>query len=1160
MKTPFTFVCLAVAALTLAAPAGRAQGGTPVTAAPGAADARPGGGEVYGRPFSFAGPPRRQRRGVDGSVVYMVANSHIDTQWNWTVQDTIRQWVPRTFFDNFKLFEKFPNYKFNFEGVIHYMFFKEYHPEAWPTLQSYVSQGRWKLAGSWLDAVDTNVPSSESLMRQALYGRRFFRQEFGHASEDIYLPDCFGFSYSLPSVAAHSGFRSFSTQKLTWGGAIPSPFAVGLWRGVDGSSLIASLRGGNYVAQVRSNPTSNSYWGGELTELGGGRRVGFRYFGVGDQGGAPDDISVSKVEEGLTKPNGPVEIRHAAAEQLGKDLTPEEVMALPVYEGELLMKTHGVGCYTSQAAMKKWNRRNEQLGDAAERACLAAEYSNGTPYPRERLREAWTRFLYHQFHDDLTGTSIPQAYLFSWNDELLSLNQFASVTADGVGAVAAEMDTRAEGVPLVVYNPLAAPRRDPVEATVRFDATAPRFVRVFDPANGAEVPSQILSAEPGAVRLLLLADVPSTGFKVYDVRPADAPSQVKGRLAAAADRLESARYLVKFNSNGDVSGVYDKEAGAELLRGPATIQLLDNKFTELWDDKYVDWPAWEIKWETLNRPPAARLSAPSVKVVERGPVRATVEVTRSARGSTFVQRVSLTEGGDRVDFDTHVDWKTPGMLVKAAFPLRASNPKATYDLGLGTIQRGNSHENLYEVPGQQWADVADAGGAYGVSILNDGKYGWDKPDDRTLRLTLLHTPAVNKRYVYQGTNDIGRHRFTYSIAGHKSDWRAGRIPARAARLNQPLEVFQTAAHAGRLGKSFSMLRLSNDGESQVAVRAFKKAEDSDEVVLRLQELYGRSARGVEVALAEDIAAVREVNAAEEETASPGLSGLRAGRLIFDLGAYQPRTFALKMRGAPGGSGGAPQSVAVALPFDLDGISTNADRRDGDFDGTGRSLASELLPQAVTLDGIHFKTGDRTDGARNVLVSRGQEIKLPEGAYNRLYVLAAAVGGDAEGAFTITTRDGKARDTVLGVKDWSGVTGQWDSRLVDDRIAREVFAPPEVLAGGKWSDETVFSQLVMRLTPYNQIEGLANLRPAFIKRDEVGWVGTHRHAPAGDEPYIFCNLFKYRLDLPQGATTLTLPKNSRIRIVAVSVAKNTNDDTSPASHLYEGSDAGTASRL
>jgi alpha-mannosidase len=1114
------------------------------------------GGDTTAAGFSFANSPPQQRRraGFDGSVVYMVSNSHIDTQWNWTVQDTIRQWVPRTFFDNFKLFEQFPNYKFNFEGVIHYMFFKEHHPEAWPKLQAYVAQGRWKLAGSWLNAVDTNVPSPESLMRQALYGKRFFKQEFGHASEDIYLPDCFGFSYALPSIATHSGFRSFSTQKLTWGASIPSPFAVGRWQGVDGSSLIASLRGGNYVAQVRSNPTSNSYWGGELTELGGGKRLGFRYFGVGDQGGAPDDISVSKVEEGLTKPDGPVEIRHTAAEQLGKDLTPAEVSALPVYNGELVMKTHGVGCYTSQAAMKKWNRRNEQLADAAERASVAAEHTSGAPYPRERLREAWTRFLYHQFHDDLTGTSIPQAYLFSWNDELISLNQFANVVTDGVGAVAAQMDTRATGVPLVVYNPLAMPRRDAVEATVRFDSAAhdhlpPAAVRVFDPATGAEVPSQILSVEAGAVRLLLLADLPPTGFKVYDVQPAGAPSQMKSSLGVENNRLESARYVVKFDANGDAASVFDKEAGQELLQAPAGIELLDNKFTELWDDKVVDWPAWEIKWETLNRRPAGRLAAPSIKVVERGPVRVALEITRRVKNSTFVQHVSLTEGGDRLDFDTRVDWKTPGMLVKAAFPLRASNPKATYDLGLGTIERGNNHENLYEVPGQQWADLTDAGGAFGASILNDSKYGWDKPADNTLRLTLLHTPAVNKRYVYQGTNDIGRHRFAYAIAGHKRDWRAGQIPARAARLNQPLEVFQTAPHAGSLGKSFSLLRLENDGENGVAVRALKKAEDSDEIVMRVQELYGRPARDVQIVAADPATSVREINAAEEETASAHPAKIRDGKLIFNLNAYQPRSFALKLKRGIRKRDGLPRSTPLALPFNLDGISTDAMRRDGDFDGKGRTIPAELFPAALTLGGVNFKLGEAAAAEKNVVAAEGQRIKLPGGDYNRLYLIAAAVGGDTGGTFAFTTADNKTHTSELRVQDWSGVTGQWDSPLIDDRIAREAYAPPEVLEGGKWADETIFAGMVMRLSGKG-IEGLEKLRPAFVKRDEVAWIGTHRHAPGGNEPYIFCNLFKYRLDIPAGATTLTLPNNNRIRIVAVSAAGNANDETRPAALLYE----------
>jgi alpha-mannosidase len=148
-------------------------------------------------------------------VLYVVGTSHLDSQWNWTVQDTIRAFVPNTFFDNFKRLEQYPNYTFNYEGAIHYMWFKEYHPEAWPTLQKYVASGRWRLAGSWINAVDVNVPSPESLMRQALYGKRFFKQEFGKVSQDVYLPDCFGFGFALPSIATHSGLSAFSTQKLS---------------------------------------------------------------------------------------------------------------------------------------------------------------------------------------------------------------------------------------------------------------------------------------------------------------------------------------------------------------------------------------------------------------------------------------------------------------------------------------------------------------------------------------------------------------------------------------------------------------------------------------------------------------------------------------------------------------------------------------------------------------------------------------------------------------------------------------------------------------------------------------------------------------------------------------------------------------------------------
>ena len=195
-------------------------------------------------------------------------------------------------------------------------------------------------------------------------------------------------------------------------------------------------------------------------------------------------------------------------------------------------------------------------------------------------------------------------------------------------------------------------------------------------------------------------------------------------------------------------------------------------------------------------------------------------------------------------------------------------------------------------------------------------------------------------------------------------------------------------------------------------------------------------------------------------------------------------------------------------------------------------------------------GETTNSTKNVVTAQGQKIELPQGDYNRLYLIASSVGGDTNGTFTVTTRDNQTQTSELKIGDWSGVTGQWDSRVKDDSLIRETFAAPEVLAGGKWPENTIFDQLVMRLDADKKIVGLENLRPAFVKRDEVALIATHRHAPEGNEPYIFCNFFKYRLDIPKGARTLTLPNNSAIRIIAISVAKNAGDETWAAKFLYE----------
>src|SRR5262249_11773582 len=223
---------------------------------------------------------------------------------------------------------------------------------------------------------------------------------------------------------------------------------------------------------------------------------------------------------------------------------------------ELILKTHGTGCYTSQAAMKAFNRQNELLADACERAAVAAEWLTGQAYPGERLRQAWIRFLWHQFHDDLTGTCIPQAYQFSWNDELASLNQFAGALTSSADAVAQRLDTQGTGIPLVVYNPLSTPRRDVVEATVHFSGPAPAAVRVTDAATGQDNLAQVIDSSGSAAHVIFLADMPSVGFKVFHVTGLSRTALAESHLRVTPSSVENNRISVKIDQNGDISSIF----------------------------------------------------------------------------------------------------------------------------------------------------------------------------------------------------------------------------------------------------------------------------------------------------------------------------------------------------------------------------------------------------------------------------------------------------------------------------------------------------------------------------------------------------------------------------------------------------------------------------
>ncbi len=1053
-------------------------------------------------------------------TLYLVGYAHLDTQWRWEYPQVIAEFLPKTLERNFALFGKYPHYVFNFTGANRYRMIQEYYPRQFEELKRFVAAGRWFPAGSSMEENDVNVPSAESILRQILYGNEYFREQFGVVSVEYMLPDCFGFPASLPSLLAHAGLQGFSTQKLTWGSAADVggpgsvedtprgiPFNVGLWVGPDGRGIIAALNPGDYSGEISEDLRISPEWQKRLQRDGAasGLFADYHYYGTGDTGGAPTEASVQWVERMLSTPAPPGALRvvSATAAQMFLDAARFRSQAhFPTYRGDLLLTNHSAGSLTSQAYHKRWNRENEVLADAAERISVAAAWLGGLRYPRQRLRRAWTLLLGGQFHDIMAGTATPRAYEFSWNDDLLAMNQFAGVLTDAVQAVAAALDTRARGIPVVVYNPLEIAREDVVELALPASDTGVAGVEVFGP-DGHAVPAQLERTENGHLRLLFLAKIPPVGLAVFDVRllKTVAPERA-AELRVSETELENRRYRIRLDQAGDVVSVYDRRLGRELLAGPLRLAFQ----TEV----PHDWPAWNMDWDDQSRPPRAYLGPPArIRVVERGPVRVAVAVERSGQGSRITQTIRLAAGdaGNRVEFANSVDWHTPAAALKATFPLAASNPLATYNWEVGTVERGNNDPKKFEVPSHQWLDLTDRSGRFGVTVLSDCKYGSDKPDDHTLRLTLLYTPGIGsgngRFYADQASQDWGHHEFMYGLAAHAGDWRGADTVWQAYRLNVPLIAFRTQRHAGRLGRQFSFVQTDRPA---VRLLALKQAERSEEVIVRVVEMTGRPQQRVHIRFAAPVVSAREVDGQEF---ARGPARVEGGQLVFTLTPYQLRSFAVRL-GVPPVRLRPPRWQPVPLPFDRAVATADGEAAAPGFDASGRSLPAEMLPEQVPFAGVGFRLAPAGAGHPNAVVPHGQSIPLPAGSYNHLYILAAADAQDHAATFDLGGRTQK-----LWVESWGGFIGQWDRRQFVPRQIRDA-----------------------RGRPHEVLEFTGTITPGYIKPARVAWFASHHHrADGSNEPYAYSYLFGYRLDLPVGVHTLGLPDDPHLRILAVTVAED-----------------------
>lgn len=775
-------------------------------------------------------------------TVVATGHAHLDVAWLWPLSQTRRK-AARTFSTVLRLMEQYPDFHFTQSQPQLYQYVKEDEPELYEQVKRRVAEGRWEpTGGMWLEP-DCNLPRGESLVRQLVYGQRFFEEEFGRRSDLLWLPDAFGYSWALPQLLRGAGVGRFVTSKISWSQFNTFPYDTFRWRGIDGTEVLAHFITTPTPVIPGFTARFFTYNGAMTAEEVSGTVAAYRQkdvndrllylFGWGDGGGGPTRRMLESARRLGELPSMP------ALEQGGAEATlrrieenalgGENAARTPVWDGELYLEYHR-GTYTGQGRTKYAHRRAELALHEAE-LWQAAARPRGAGGPWTALDDAWRTLLLQEFHDILPGSSIPEVYADAARD-LASVTERARGVADaGMSAIAG---AGGDGTAFAVFNATPWAGRDPVEVELPAGADAPpTFV-----SGDESLTVQPLDSGDGARRVLVApphGGVPGLGYASWAVGTATAAAPAPGRAAAAGlhvdeRALENDAYRIELDERGRMRSLVDKRVagGREVIAlGELANQLI------AFEDKPLMFDAWDIDLFYEEKPYRVD-DVESLRVVERGPLRGGVEIRRRFLDSTIVQRLLVYRDLPRIDVQTEVDWHQHQVLLKAAFPVAVRATEATYEIQFGTIRRP-THRNTswdvarFEVPAQRWADLSE--GDYGVALLNDGKYGHDV-HGHVVRLTLLKSGIMPDPPADQGT-----HRFTYSLLPHLGDWRGGDVVAHAAALNLPLRARRAQGDGSTLplqpGRSF--VACDRPG---LVVDTVKPAMDGRGLILRFYEAHG----------------------------------------------------------------------------------------------------------------------------------------------------------------------------------------------------------------------------------------------------------------------------------------------------------------------------------
>lgn len=800
--------------------------------------------------------------GYEDVIASCIGHTHIDVAWLWTVAQT-REKVARSFSTVLKYMDEYPEYKFMSSQPALYQFLKERYPETYEKIKERVKEGRWEPEGGmWVEA-DCNLTSGESLVRQFLYGKKFFKDEFGIDSRILWLPDVFGYSGALPQIMKKSGIKYFMTTKLAWNQINKVPYDTMMWRGIDGSEIFTHLITTLGVGQSETDffTTYNGMLHPDAI-LGGWHRYQNKdinndiliAFGYGDGGGGPtrEMLETSKrMEKGI---RGIPKVRQEFAGNYFEELEErvEGNKSLPVWEGELYFEYHR-GTYTSMGRNKRSNRRCEQLLMDAE----LLEVLTGTS-EKEEMDKIWRTVLLNQFHDILPGSSIAEVYEVTKKEYAEIESRLAEMIAEKLNLL---MDGGQDKIS--VFNTLGFDRNDVV-------SLGDCHAAALTDESGKIYPVQ--ETAQGAVAYI--TDIPAKGGKTLQLL--DTVKEEASRIQITENGIETPFYRISIDENGLFTSIYDKECDREVLKAGEKGNLL-----RMYEDKPMHYDCWDIDMYYSEKYWDAE-KADKIQWTEEGPVRATLEIQRTISNSVIKQKIHFYADSRRIDFSTWVDWKEHQHLLKVHFPVNIHSDEATFEVQFGNLKRkihGNTSwdEARFESCGQKWMDISE--GHYGVSLLNDCKYGYSAKDSN-IALTLIKSGIDPNK-----TADQEEHVFTYALYPHKEMWSAAGTVQEAYKLNQP--AYATKGELKNTGKSF----ISTDKDN-IIIETVKPAENGDGMIVRLYDCENSLTKATLTFAEGMLESVEECNLMEEKEADIEACG---NSFTVSVKPYEIKTYRVRLK-------------------------------------------------------------------------------------------------------------------------------------------------------------------------------------------------------------------------------------------------------------------------